>query len=67
MFWVCSEKFFVCLAHLKQDSQYGHMLALCVACVVVSCVGSMLANEKRTLSASCFPLFTAPWVSGARE
>ena len=43
MFWVRSKKFFVCFAHSKQDSQYGHMLALCVACVVVACVGSMLA------------------------
>ena len=46
MFWVCSEKLFVCFAHLKQDSQYGHMLALSFACVVVSCVGSMLAHDK---------------------
>ena len=37
--------FWVCFAHLIQDSQYGHMLALCVACVVVSCVGSMLAHD----------------------
>ena len=25
---------FVCYAHLKQDSQYGHLLALCVVRVV---------------------------------
>ena len=45
MFLVCSQKFLVCFAHLKQDLQYGHMLALCVACVVVACVGSMLAHD----------------------
>ena len=45
MLWVSSEKFFVCFAHLKQDSQYGHMLPSCVACVLVSCVGSMLAHD----------------------
>ena len=37
--------FRVCFAHLIQDSQYGHMLAFCVACVVVSCVGSMPAHD----------------------
>ena len=45
MLWVCSEKFFVCFAHLKQDSSYGHLLALCVECVVVACVSSMLAHD----------------------
>ena len=45
MFWVCSEKLFVCFAHLKQDSQYRHLLALCVGCVVVSCVGRMPAHD----------------------
>ena len=45
MFWVCSEIFLVCFAHLNQDSQYGHMLTLCVACVVVSCVSSMLVHD----------------------
>ena len=37
--------FWVCFANLIQHSQYGHMLALCVACVVVVCVGSMLAHD----------------------
>ena len=37
--------FWVCFGDLIQDSQYGHMLALCVACVVMVCVGSMLAHE----------------------
>ena len=37
--------FWVRFANLTQDSQYGHMLALCVACVVVVCVGRMLAHD----------------------
>ena len=37
--------FWVCFANLIQDSQYGHMLALCVACLVVVCLGSMLAHD----------------------
>ena len=37
--------FWVCFANLIQDSQYGHMLALCVVFVVVVCVGSMLAHD----------------------
>ena len=57
--------FWVCFANLIQDSQYGHMLALCVACVVVVCVGSMLAHDPYLIRI-LFPLFAAPWVSGAR-
>ena len=57
--------FWVCFANLIQHSQYGHMLALCVACVVVVCVRSMLAHDPYLI---CILFFTsaAPWVSGAR-
>ena len=42
--------FWVCFANLIQNSQYGHMLALCVECVVVVCMGSMLAHDPYLIS-----------------
>ena len=57
--------FWVCFANLIQDSQYRHMLALCVAWVVVVCVGSMLAHDPYLICILIL-FFAAPWVSGAR-